>query len=66
MPDVPAKPYDQKTDDPVQNLRYVIAKLRTEQLFILANMVELATSELVEEITALKTQIGQLTDELHA
>lgn len=58
--------YDQDSDDPVQNLRYVTAKLRTDQQYILANKVELATSELVEEITELKTQIGQLTDELHA
>lgn len=58
--------YDQDSDDPVQNLRYVVAKLRTDQQYILANKVELATSELVEEITELKTKIGQLTDELHA
>lgn len=58
--------YDQDSDDPIQNLRYVIAMLRTEQHFILANKVELATSELVAEITDLKEKIGQLTDELHS
>lgn len=57
--------YDQDSDDPVQNLRYVTAKLRTDQNFILANKVELATSELIKEITDLKEKIGQLTDELH-
>lgn len=66
MPDTPAKPYDQEADTPIQNLRYVTAKLRTDQNYILANIIEMATSNLVEEITELKTQIGQLTDELHA
>lgn len=65
MPDIPAKPYDQEADTPIQNLRYVTAKLRTDQNYILANIVELATSELVTEIIELKEKIGQLTDELH-
>lgn len=57
--------YDQDSDDPIQNLRYVTTKLRTEQQYILANKVELATSELVEELNKLKNQVEQLTDELH-
>lgn len=62
MPDVPAKPYDQEADNPIQNLRYVVAKLRTDQNYILANIVEVAVSELVTELIELKSQIEQKAD----
>ena len=39
MPNVEPKPYDQEKDTPIQNLRYVIAKLRTDQNYILANII---------------------------
>jgi hypothetical protein len=51
--------YDQKADEPIVNLRHVTAELRTRGEIGLANMVELATSELVAELTELKNQLEE-------